>query len=67
MPKSLMTQTFDDVYSLASSLVSEAKEAMNLVTLRLDTFGLKSDEVLLVAPGDDSERVAWEIIDVLTS
>ncbi len=67
MPKSLFGQTFDDIYTLAKSLVLEAKKAMNLTTLRLDSFGLKSDVVLLVSPDDDPERIAWEIMDVLTS
>lgn len=67
MPKSLFGQTVDDVYTLARSLVLEAKKAMNLTTLRLDSFGLKSDKVVLVSPDDDPERVAWEILDVLTS
>jgi len=67
MPKSLLTSTFVDVFTLASSLVSKARETMNMVTLRLDSVGLKSDVVLVVAPGDSPEMIAREMMDVLAS
>ena len=67
MPKSITVQIFDDVYTLARTLANAAKRAMTTITLPLNVFGLASNHILIVAPDADSERVAWEIIDVLTS
>lgn len=67
MPKSILAHSYEDILQVAASLAAEAKKAMNMVSLRLDSFGLRSDKVLVVVPGESPETVAREILDALAA
>jgi hypothetical protein len=67
MHKSLIAHSYEDILTVAAALAAKAEEAMNMVSLRLNHFGLQSDKVVVVVPGETRETVAREILDALAS